>query len=86
MKEVEECMLTTVDNPYDPFTQFDEWYVYDTQHGYNSCSLLDRFSDTSESLSEYENQVELNRAMDKIVELDLTGLYKKISKPGPKKG
>lgn len=35
------CFLTTFDNPYSPYEQFEEWYRYDTDHGYNSSGLLD---------------------------------------------
>jgi hypothetical protein len=78
MKEIVEYMLTTIDNPYNPFTEFDEWFVYDTQNNYFSCSLLARFACTSTEMSEYENQEELNSAIDRILELDLTGMYKKV--------
>lgn len=80
MKEITEYMLTTVDNPFNPFEDFDEWFAYDTQNGYNSCSLLARISATSNEMSEYENQTELNFAIDRILDLDLTGTYKKVCK------
>lgn len=38
------CALTTFDNPFDPFEQFDLWYQYDTDKGYNSCAYLDRIA------------------------------------------
>ena len=37
-----QCMLTTIDNPYNPFTQFSKWFMFDTEKGYNSCGYLDR--------------------------------------------
>ena len=49
---MKEFMLTTFDNPYDPFTQFDEWFHFDMEKGYNSCEYLARISRTSEELSE----------------------------------
>ena len=32
-------MLTTTDNPYNPFTQFDQWYDYDLLAHHNSCGM-----------------------------------------------
>ena len=37
-----EYWVTTTDNPYDPFTQWDDWYKYDTQHGYNLAAYVAR--------------------------------------------
>lgn len=73
----DEYMLTTIDNPYDPFTQFEGWYAYDEQNGYHSCGLLARFALTSNDLTEEQNQIIINNAMNDIVIL-FPGIYKKV--------
>lgn len=77
---MEEHMLTTIDNPFDPFTQFDEWFAFDTSKGYNSCGYLARITNTSLNLSDADYDLEVERALDEIVRLDPTNLYIKISK------
>lgn len=72
--------LTTFDNPYDPFMQFDRWFLYDVGMGYNSCSFLARIAKTSDSLSEEENETEIERAIDEIVKQDFTNTYKKVTR------
>lgn len=75
----EDVRLTTRDNPYDPFTQFDEWYAYDTAHGYNTCAYLARISEVSEGLSETINNMSIEEAIDEIIRIDVLGLYKKVT-------
>ena len=70
--------LTTIDNPYDPFTQFSDWYRYDTLHGYNSCSYLARIAKTSDSLTDFENDKEKEFAIDEIIKYDFLKIYKKV--------
>lgn len=78
------CLLTTFDNPFDPITQFDEWFMFDEEKGYHSCSLIDRFARTSDQLSDYENEMEIERAIDEIIKYDFLGIYKKIKTKGTK--
>ena len=73
-------MLTTVDNPYDPFTDFDQWNAYDQSKGYNTCSYLARIVRTSDELSEPDQSLAIELAIDEIVELNVLGIYKKVSK------
>lgn len=70
--------LTTFDNPYDPFTQFNDWFLFDTFKGYNSCSYLARIAHTSEGLSKQENDEELERAIDEIIKFDPFNIYRKV--------
>lgn len=74
-------MLTTKDNPYNPFTDFDAWYAYDVAQGYNTCSFIDRIIRSSNSLTDEENEREYNRAMDEIISYDPTGLYTRAADP-----
>jgi hypothetical protein len=74
-------MLTTVDNPFDPYENFDSWFLYDSQKGYNSCAYLSRVAHTSDQLSDYENDREIERAIDEIVKYDFMNLYRKVEIP-----
>ena len=73
-----KCALTTVDNPFNPFTQFDQWYRFDSDKGYNSSQYLDRIARTYEQLSEAENDAEIERAIDEIIKYDVLNVYKKV--------
>lgn len=72
------CFLTTVDNPYDPYEQFEQWYRFDNDHGYNSSGLLMRLAETSPQFTDNENAYEIEKAIDKIVAADPRNIYKKI--------
>lgn len=71
-------MLTTIDNPFDPFTQFDAWFQFDEEKGYHTCQFLAQIARTSSDMSEkdYENEVE--RAIDEIVKFNVRGIDKKV--------
>ena len=75
-----QCALTTRDNPYDPFEQFVPWFMYDVEKGYNSCGYLARIANTSDLLSDEENDIEVERAIDEIIRIDPINIYQKIKK------
>jgi len=72
-------MLTTFDNPYNPFEQFNSWFLFDVEKGYNTCSYLGRIARTSDQLSEEENELEIERAIDEIIKYDFRNIYKKVT-------
>jgi hypothetical protein len=72
-------MLTTVDNPYDPFTKYDEWYAFDQAAGYHSPCLLARIVRTSDDLSEADQSLAIEDAIDEIVRENVLGIYRKVS-------
>lgn len=73
-------MLTTKDNPYDPFTQYDEWYRYDEDQGYCTCGLLARYTISSDEISETDQELAIIRAIDEIISDDPFDLFRKVSK------
>ena len=75
--------LTTDDNPYSPFDDFDKWFMFDNDHGYNSCSYLARVAKTSDALTSQENSQVLEEAIDEIIRLDFTEHYRKVYKEVP---
>ncbi len=75
-----ECMITTFDNPYDPFTQFNHWFLFDTEKGYNTCAYLDRVAKVSEEFSDEENNLAIEQAIDEIIKYDFRNIYKKVSR------
>lgn len=75
-----EVALTTVDNPFNPFTQKDEWHFYDIEHNYGTCELLARIAKTSSSFTDEENFEIINDAIDEIIKNDYEKKYKKVYK------
>lgn len=71
-------MLTTIDNPYNPFDDFDNWYKFDMDHGYGTCSYLARIARTSDQLTDKENEREIERAIDEIIKFDFMNQYVKV--------
>lgn len=69
--------ITTTDNPYDPQAEFDQWYLYDVTNGYNTCGYLSRIVKTSDQLSDEENEIENERAIDEIIKYDFMNIYSK---------
>lgn len=76
-----ECMLTTIDNPFDPFEQFTSWLLFDNEKGYNSCGYLARIANLSDDMSQKEVDDEIERAIDEIIENDFLCIRKKVKRP-----
>lgn len=79
-EEVADFMLTTVDNPYDPYTEFSEWLSFDTRMGYHTSSYLARIVRSSDELSETDQSLAIQQAIDDIVRENILGLYRKVSR------
>ncbi len=59
-KSKAQVWVTTVDNPFDPFTQWDQWYRFDERSGYHTCEHLAWLAQPSNNLSdaEYEDCID----------------------------
>ena len=73
-----EIMLTTFDNPFNPFDEFISWFLFDVEKGYNTCSKLARIAHTSDEMSTIEDKRETERAIDEIINYDFLNIYKKV--------
>lgn len=77
---MKKAMLSTIDNPFNPFDNFDSWFMYDMDKGYNSCAYLARIGKFSDQLTDQENDEEQERAIDEIIKYDPLGIYIKVVK------
>jgi hypothetical protein len=80
---MEPLWVTTLDNPFNYFTDFDNWYRFDTDHSYNTCGYVARQAELlgySSEMSENRQTELINEAVERICQLNLLGIYKKITK------
>jgi hypothetical protein len=81
---VDDYMLTTIDNPYNPFDEFAKWNNYDQSHGYHSSALLGRVIQTSDDLSDADQSMAIKFAIDEIVTENVSGIHTTINANGVK--
>lgn len=75
-----DCKLTTIDNPFDPFEQFDSWLMFDKEKGYNSCERLARIAQITDDMTQKEFDDENERAIDEIIKHDILNVYQKVTR------
>lgn len=73
-----KSFVTTLDNPYNFFTQFDEWYAFDTEKGYNTCAYLARLANVSSEMSEKDYEEAVERVIEDVLRLNITGNYVRV--------
>jgi hypothetical protein len=74
-------MLTTIDNPYNPFMQYDEWLQFDESSGYYTTQYLARLTLSSGDLSDADQSTAIEYAIDEAVRENINGMYRKIPAP-----
>ena len=79
-----ETMLTTIDNPFNPFEQFVDWYMYDCQKGYNTYSRIARLMPDDDSLSSIEKDRIEDNIIDRMIQHDPLGIYTKVDEESAK--
>ena len=82
MSNKTEYRLTTIDNPYNPFTQLESWFLYDVEKGYNTCGYLARITDTlpDELEDDPDNIIKTNKAIDEIIKNDFRNIYVRVKR------
>lgn len=75
----EDLMLTTVDNPFNPKTDYDKWRSWDIENGYNTEEVLARMTDIPDDV-ELDDDVTINKltndAVQEMLNNDALGIYK----------
>jgi hypothetical protein len=74
-QSTKQSMLTTSDNPWNPFTHWDEWYAFDLAHGYDTCGLVARVVKSSTELSDEDQDEAIDLAFSEILTENLNSLY-----------
>lgn len=74
-------MLTTKDNPFNPFDDFEKWLQFDISRGYHSCNVLaDRAIVSNGYFSPQEDEEAISEAIDEIISEFPMIEYEKVSK------
>lgn len=74
-------MLSTKDNPWNPWTHFTEWNAYDMQAGHFTLAYLARVAVSSDELSDADQDLAVEQAIAEIVEMNLNGLMIAVPEP-----
>lgn len=77
MENVKDMWITTVDNPFDPFTQWERWFNFDEQHNYKTCERVARLAHCDPTtLTEKENDEFVNQALISLVDMYGDNVYR----------
>ena len=75
-----QFMLTTIDNPFNPFEDYNSWLSFDKENNYNSAERLMRIAHLSDEMTSIEEEKEIERAIDEIIKYDILHIYQKVER------
>ena len=70
-------MLTTVNNPHNPFDDWSRWYKRDLDLGYDTCGLLARMSFRAEDIDDDETAMAV---MADIIRNNFSGVHVMVTR------
>ena len=76
----QEVMITTIDNPFDPFEQIEAWRMFDIEKQHFTCERLARITRLSPEMSSSEIEKEIERAIDEIIKYDPEDKFIKVTR------
>lgn len=76
----QEVMITTIDNPFDPFEQIEAWRLKDIELQHFTCERLARIARLSPEMSDSERDQEIERAIDEIIKYDPEDKFIKVTR------
>lgn len=74
-------MLTTIDNPFNPYVDFVNWHNFDREKGYKTLETVARVAKVSDEMPDDMYEKEVERAVDFLCRVNPLGIYKKVRKP-----
>lgn len=80
-----EYMLSLIENPFNYFTDFLNWRMFDIEYSQKNnvplcCEYLARVADLNDDMTQKEKDEEIERAIDEIIKYDFRNVYKKVSR------
>ena len=72
------CMLSTVNNPYNPFTEFHKWYKFDQVYEEGCAQYLAKVCLADDEMLPADYDEEVERAIDEIIEMNPRKIYIKV--------
>ena len=67
--------LSTSDNPFKPFENFNNWFAFDRKNNYNSLELIAKFAFASENLGNFQEKLAILQAMRTIIRYNVSGKH-----------
>lgn len=74
-------MLSTTDNPWNPWTEFNQWNAYDMQAGHHTLAYLARITVSSDEISEADQDLAVELAIEEIIRIHNGQLYVAVPEP-----
>ena len=75
-----QFMLTTNDNPFNPFDDYKSWLSFDKEHHYDSAERVMRIAELRDDMTMLEEEQEVERAIDEIIKYDFLHIYQKVER------
>lgn len=64
--DANDLVLSTIDNPYSPHTEYDKWKQWDEDNGYDTEEFVARLVSMEQGF-DVDDELSLNELMDKVV-------------------
>lgn len=80
-----DVLVTTVDNPINPFVDFEGWMNLDIAMGYDTCGLVSQMFMGYDNMSDEDQAIEYARMIRDLFAHDPLGVYTLAKRPSWRK-